>query len=62
MNTVLGLGEEVEPLLRHLARTCAGRLDAAERFLAVERVYWDEEVDVVVVENWFEELKGLAPR
>jgi Tol biopolymer transport system component len=31
------------------------------RFLAVERVDWDDTVDVVVVENWFEELKRLVP-
>jgi hypothetical protein len=31
------------------------------RFLAVERVDWDDTVDVVVVENWFEELKQLVP-
>ena len=30
------------------------------RFLAVERVDWDDTVDVVVVENWFGELERLA--
>jgi hypothetical protein len=31
------------------------------RFLAVERVDWDDAVDVVVVENWFAELERLVP-